>query len=309
MNSNEYLEISLFFTPFDEEYAYIIEAELSDLPYDSFMIDETEGVQPCLKAYIGKEDYDPRALKLVLSALERKVTFSANMVPPQNWNLKWEQEFTPIVIGSDVLIRSLNHSDDDIALARIEAGVKSRRSRYNIKINPQMAFGTGHHETTRMMIRSMIARKEESISGKVILDMGCGTGILGILAVKMGAKRAYGIDIDAVAAQSAFDNAYLNRVSRRFETYYGDASLLQMGKYDTILANIHRNIILQDLRTHLRSLRKGGTLILSGFYDSDCADIISEAEKLSPGISAERTLTEKTVADGKTWACITLVTE
>ena len=309
MNSNEYLEISLFFTPFDEEYAYIVEAELADLLFDSFMIDETEGIQPCLKAYIGKENYDPRALKIVLSGLERNVTFSANMIPPQNWNLRWEQEFTPIVIGKDVLIRSMNHSEDDIALARIEAGVKARKSRYNIKINPQMAFGTGHHETTRMMIRSMVAERDEAIRGKVILDMGCGTGILGILAIKMGASHAFGIDIDAVAAQSAFDNAHLNRVSRHFETYYGDASLLQMGKYDTILANIHRNIILEDLPTYLRSLRKGGTLILSGFYDSDCGDIISAAKDLSPDIVLKSSLAEKTVADGNTWACLTLVSK
>ena len=309
MNSNETIEVCLYFTPFDEEYAYVVEAELSELPYDSFLIDETEGLQPCIKAYIGKDDYDPRALKLVLSALERKVTFSAKLVPPQNWNLKWEQEFTPIVIGKDVLIRSINHTDDDIALAKIEAGVKSRRSRFNIRINPQMAFGTGHHETTRMMIRSMLACQEEAIRGKVVLDMGCGTGILGILSIKMGAARTFGIDIDAVAAQSAFDNAHLNRVSRHFETYYGDASLLQMGKYDTILANIHRNIILQDMPTYLRSLKKGGTLIFSGFFDTDCPDIISEAERLSPGIKVVRTLTEKTVADGKTWACITLVTK
>ncbi len=309
MNSNETIEVSLYFSPFDEEYAYIVEAELSELPYDSFMIDESEGLTPCIKAYIGKEDYDPRALKLLLSGLEREVTFTANMIPPQNWNLKWEQQFTPIVIGRDVLIKSVNHTEDDIALARIEAGVKAKRSRYNIRINPNMAFGTGHHETTRMVMKSMLARADESIKGKVILDMGCGTGILGILAVKMGASKAYGIDIDAVAAQSAFDNAHLNRVSRHFATYYGDASLLQMGKYDTILANIHRNIILQDLPTYLRSLKKKGTLILSGFFDTDCADIIAEAEKLSPGITVERTLYEKTVADGSTWACITLVTK
>ena len=123
-------------------------------------------------------------------------------------------------------------------------------------------------------------------------------GVLAILAAKMGAVTVYGIDIDAVAAQSAFDNAKLNRVGTKVKTRYGDASLLQMGHYDVLLANIHRNIILMDLRTYATSLGKGGLLMLSGFYESDVNDIVAEAE--ANGLS----LVRQRARNG--WACLVL---
>jgi len=277
MDSQDYIEVTIVFTPFSEETAEIIEAELAELPYDSFVI-ETD----CLKAYVPKESYDSRTLKIVLSGVVPDATFSANLMPPSNWNAQWETEgFTPIV-RSGVVVKA--YGDES-----------APRGRYNIKINPQMAFGTGHHQTTRMMIGSMIASRDH-IRGNVVMDMGCGTGVLGILAVKMGAAHAYGIDIDAVAARSAYDNARLNRVGRHFETYCGDASLLQMGKYDVLLANIHRNVILLDLRTYARSLRPGGLLFLSGFYESDVPAI--EAEATANGLVREAMSSE----DG--WACL-----
>ena len=160
-----------------------------------------------------------------------------------------------------------------------------------------MAFGTGHHDTTYMMMESMLDNAA-TIRSHVVMDMGCGTGVLAILAAKMGAATVYGIDIDAVAAQSAFDNAKLNRVGTKVKTRYGDASLLQRGHYDVLLANIHRNIILMDLRTYATSLRKGGLLMLSGFYESDVNDIVAEAE--ANGIS----LVRQRARNG--WACLVL---
>ena len=168
-------------------------------------------------------------------------------------------------------------------------------TRYNIKLRPEMAFGTGHHDTTRMMLSSMLEHRD-NIRGKVVMDMGCGTAVLAILAAKMGAEKVYGIDIDAVAAHSAWLNARLNRVGRRVETYCGDASRLQLGKYDLLLANIHRNIILMDLRTYSRSLRAGGVLLLSGFYESDIPDIRTEAVKCGLEFIRQR------VENG--WACL-----
>ena len=140
-----------------------------------------------------------------------------------------------------------------------------------------MAFGTGHHQTTFMMCRALL-QNEEAVRGKVVMDMGCGTAILAILAAKMKASRVYGVDIDAVAAISAYDNARKNRVGKVMETYCGDASLLQRNSYDVLLANINRNILLQDIPTYALSLRKDGLLFVSGFYMEDMPMIIGMAQ-------------------------------
>lgn len=299
MNSSDYIEVSIRLEPFSEEMAEIAMAELSELPYDSFSVEE-----PFLKAYIGKEDYDPRALKAVLSGLDARASFSANLMPSVNWNAPWEASFTPIVVGSSVCVRSWEHKEEDVALAFAALGRKAVKTRFNIKITPAMAFGTGHHQTTYMMMQMMLA-SEARIKGRIVMDMGCGTGVLGILAAKMGAQHVYGIDIDAVAAQSAYDNAHGNRVARRFETRYGDASLLQMGKYDVILANIHRNVILGDLPTYSRSLRPGGLMLLSGFFTGDSRDILKAAASL-PLSPAKNAQGETLSLERDGWACLAL---
>ena len=244
--------MSMKLTPFSEENAEILMAEMDEIPFESFSVEE-----PFLKGYIQKDCYSAQMMKLVLSGLDLEfdVDFSSTMIPPCNWNALWEEQFTPIVVDGKCTIKATFHK-----------GLK--RTRFNITIDPKMAFGTGHHQTTYMMCRALL-ENEKSIKGKVIMDMGCGTAILAILAAKMGAAHTYGIDIDAVAAVSAFDNARLNKVSRHVETYCGDASLLQMGKYDVLLANINRNILLSDIPTYARSLKKDGLLFVSGFYEED----------------------------------------
>ncbi len=282
MNSEEYIEVSIFPEPFSEEAAEIIEAALADLPYDAFVIGDN-----CLKAYIPKDLYDARMLKVVLEGMEWRTTFRAVLIPPANWNAAWESRFTPISVGRSVTVKSPQHK-----------GLP--RSRFNITLLPQMAFGTGHHQTTYMMMESMLEH-EDAIRGHAVLDMGCGTGVLAILAAKMGASHVWGIDIDAVAARSAYDNVAINRLRRKVETYCGDASLLQMGKYDVILANIHRNIILQDLPTYVRSLRKGGLLLLSGFFDTDAAAILQGAQVQGLINYGQK---ESTAEDGSCWCCL-----
>ena len=248
-------------TPFSEENAEILTAEISELPFESFA---TEG--ETLKCYIQKELYDPQALKVVLSGLdyaEFDVDFSANLMPAVNWNAVWESQFTPIVVDGKCTIKASFHE-----------GLK--KTRFNITIDPKMAFGTGHHQTTYMMCRALL-QNEEAVRGKVVMDMGCGTAILAILAAKMKAAQVYGIDIDAIAAISAYDNARLNRVGTRIETYCGDASLLQRNTYDVFLANINRNILLQDIPTYAACIRKGGLLFVSGFYLEDMPMIVGMA--------------------------------
>lgn len=262
MNSQEYIEVSIKITPFSEENAEIVTAEVCDLPFESFSTED-----PFLKCYIQKELYNARNLKIVLNGLEGlgfDVEFSSTLVPPVNWNALWESEFTPIVVDNKCTIKASFHK-----------GLK--RTRFNITIDPKMAFGTGHHQTTYMMCKALLDN-EEAVRGKTVMDMGCGTAILAILAAKMKAAKVYGIDIDAVAAISAYDNARLNKVGRIVETYCGDASLLQMGKYDVLLANINRNILLQDIPTYSRSLRREGLLFVSGFYTEDMPMITAAAE-------------------------------
>jgi ribosomal protein L11 methyltransferase len=192
------------------------------------------------------------------------VEFSSNLMPAVNWNAVWESQFTPIIVDGKCTIKASFHEG-------------LRRTRYNITIDPKMAFGTGHHQTTYMMCRALL-ENEEAVRGKVVMDMGCGTAILAILAAKMKAAKVYGIDIDAVAAISAYDNARLNRVGKVIETYCGDASLLQRNTYDVLLANINRNILLQDIPTYAQCLHKDGLLFVSGFYMEDMPMIIGMAQ-------------------------------
>ena len=277
MNSFEYIEAAIRLEPFSEETAEMLMADLAELPYDSFVTEE-----PFLKAYIPLSEYRAGDLKVVLSGYPEVVDFKVIPIEGQNWNKEWEQRFEPVVVDGKVTIKASFNKDVP-------------RTRFNIWIDPEMAFGTGSHHTTYMMMQRMLDI-ESSIRDRVVLDMGCGTAILGILAAKMGARRVFAVDIDAVAARSAWGNARWNRVSRRVETACGDASLLQMGAYDVILANIHRNILLEDLPTYVRSLRHGGHILLSGFYEADIPVLSERAESL--GLSpAGHTLREG-------WACI-----
>ena len=280
MNSQEYIEVTMRITPFSEENAEILTAEISELPFESFA---TEG--DTLKCYIQKELYDPQALKVVLSGLdyaEFDVDFSANLMPAVNWNAVLESQFTPIVVDGKCTIKASFHE-----------GLK--KTRFNITIDPKMAFGTGPHQTTYMMCRALL-QNEDAVRGKVVMDMGCGTAILAILAAKMKAAQVYGIDIDAIAAISAYDNARLNRVGTRIETYCGDASLLQRNTYDVFLANINRNILLQDIPTYAACIRKGGLLFVSGFYLEDMPMIVGMATSVGLNYVSHDTVDN--------WCCI-----
>ena len=267
MNSFDYLEVAVRLDPFTEEGAEVLMAELSDLPFDSFVTEE-----PYLKAYIQTDQYRPSDVKVVLGGYPFAADFKATPVQGQNWNKAWEESFQPIVVDGLVTIKAPFNGEVP-------------RTRFNIWIDPQMAFGTGYHHTTFMMMQRMLAL-EAVIKGQSVVDMGCGTAILAILAAKMGARKVFAVDIDAVAARSAWGNCRWNKVGSRVETACGDASLLQMGSYDVLLANIHRNIILQDLAVYCRSLRRGGHILLSGFYEADVPAITKAAEELGLSLQA-----------------------
>ncbi len=302
-NSFEYIEVTFLLNPFSEENGEILEAALSDLPYESFMVGADTDGNGTLKAYIPKADYDPHSLRTAVSGLDFVASYSACLIQGKDWNQSWEDSLKPFEVGNKVRIVTVNGNSGS---EHGKDGIRGKLFRHEIRIRPNMAFGTGQHETTRMMIESMLAYEDEIKDG-IVMDIGCGTGILAILAAEMGAVHSYGIDIDAVAAQSASDNVRLNGEEDRVRVMYGDASLLQRESYDFLLANIHRNTLLQDMKTYSQSLRRpgkryntgvsdGGVLICSGFYGSDIADIVSSAE--ASGLNKEGVR-----KDGE-WACL-----
>ena len=256
----EYIEVSILLSSYSEELAEIIIAEIVDLGYDSFMTEE-----PYVKAYVPKEIYSASNLKTILSGYDG-ATFTASLMPDKNWNEQWESDFEPVIVEGLCTLKATYHT-----------GLK--RTRYNITIEPQMAFGTGHHQTTFMMMSQLLGYIG-NIKDKVVMDMGCGTGVLAFLAAKMGAKApVYAIDIDPIATRSAKANARRNKVATRTSIHCGDASLLQAGKYDLLLANINRNILIEDMSTYARCLRPDGELITSGFYTKDVPMLRTAAER------------------------------
>ena len=259
----DYIAVHINIEPFREEWAEMVEAEIVDLGFDSFMVDE-----PFLHAYIPKEQFSERNLKTMLSAFdsaEYRVTHTVELVKEQNWNAVWESDFEPVVVGEEVTVKAKYHKD-------------LPKTRYNIVIDPQMSFGSGHHQTTTMIIEQLLEDRQ-SLKGKAVLDMGTGTGILAILAAKLGAAvPVHAVDIDPVCVRSAQANARRNRVPHKIRVVLGDATVLIRGQYDCILANINRNILLADLGSYVRALKpQGGTILLSGFYTADIPILLEAA--------------------------------
>jgi ribosomal protein L11 methyltransferase len=259
----DYIEVQIEITPFSEDFCDIIVAEIEELGFESYINEE-----PYLKAYIPVEQFSERNLKLLLSGIDQdlfKFSYTTNYVKEQNWNAVWESSFEPIVIGKCTV------------KADFHKGLP--RTKYTITIVPKMAFGTGHHQTTSLMMEVM-QKEEKFIKDHKVLDMGCGTGILAILAKKMKAKSPiHAIDIDPTAVFSVRENAWKNRAHEEIDARCGDASLIQSGKYDIILANINRNILLQDMATYTRGLLPSGALVISGFYTQDLPMLTEEAAR------------------------------
>lgn len=256
--------ISYTFTVYPKEPATeILIAELGFTGFESF-VETEDGVI----AYIQKEEHNTSILNdiAILNNTDFNINYTIEEIAQVNWNEEWEKNFNPILIDNTVYIRAPFHD-------KIE-GIP-----YEIIIEPKMSFGTGHHETTHMMVKHLLTlAKENKIQGKYVLDMGCGTGVLAILAEQLGATKLDAIDIDNWCYLNSLENIERNN-AKNIHVFEGDASLLLNKKYDIIIANINRNILLNDMKTYLNVLNEDGILLLSGFYQDDIPIIDKEASK------------------------------
>jgi len=236
----------------------ILIAELGHVGFESF-VENDNGVT----AYIQKQEWNSNILDdlYILGSAEFKIKFSYHEVIQTNWNKEWEKNFNPIQVDGQVSVRAPFHENPSL--------------KYDIVIEPKMSFGTGHHETTHMMIQHLLALDLEN---KKVLDMGCGTGILAIFSEMKGAQPTEAIDIDSWCYQNSIENIQRNGC-KHITVLEGDSSLLKGKEYDLVIANINRNILLSDMKIYTDCLHQEGILLLSGFYKDDIAIIESEVVK------------------------------
>lgn len=257
---NNYIEVNIKFTPSEELYADIMASILSEKGFESFTYSEDE-----MKAYVLESVFAESLLEEAKNEfpIAVAITYDYQTVETKNWNEEWEKNyFQPIVLGDQCVIHSSFHHD-------------TPHAKYDILIDPKMSFGTGHHETTSLMLAALL---DSDVAGKSLLDMGCGTAVLAILARMKGANPVVAIDIDEWAYENSLENIRLNDVSD-ITVKLGGAELLGSEKYDVILANINRNILLQDIQNYTSCMKDGSELLMSGFYVEDIPMIREEAER------------------------------
>lgn len=276
-----YYKVRFECTPCSEDITDLLAAFLADIGFESFEPDSVG-----LNAYIQASGFSEKAIEDILSdfPMDSSVSFSSEVVESRNWNEEWERHyFQPIVIGGECVVHSSFHKDVP-------------QARYDILIDPKMAFGTGHHATTSQMMRYIL--DIDSIAGKSVIDMGTGTGILAILCKMRGAGAVAGIEIDPGAFENAVENAALN--SQAIDFICGDASSLSdLKQADIFLANINRNVITSDIGRYADKIKSGGTLLLSGFYTSDIPVVMAAAGPLGFTL-------DKATEEGDHWAALRL---
>lgn len=256
----KYVEVKFKFSSQEDFVKDLLTNELGEIGFESFSVEADT-----LIAYVQTPVFDESALKSVVSEFpyDSEIRYEAKAAEDKDWNEEWEKNyFEPIVIGNECVVHGSFHKDVPVA-------------KYDIIINPKMAFGTGYHATTTLMMKALLSN---DLSGKSLLDMGCGTAILAILAQKKGAGRTVGIDIDEWAYENAKENIVINGTPN-IEIRLGGADALREETFDIIMANINRNILLQDIQHYAKRLHIGSLLYMSGFYETDIPVIEAEAEK------------------------------
>ena len=280
---NDYIEVRFDLTPCNETETDVLAALLCEIDYESFVPDERG-----LVAYVKKELFDELKINAALDdfPFDNDISYKHEIVEGQDWNSEWEKNyFKPIIVKDQCVIHSSFHKD-----------IPSLH--YDIVIDPKMAFGTGHHATTSLIIEQLL---EMDLVDKSVVDMGTGTGILAILASMRGASQITAIEIDPMAHANAIDNLKINN-AESINLILGDASSLDKVKnIDVFIANINRNIITQDISAYVSTLHSGSVMLLSGFYESDIPVIMEYARPLG--------LTYHSHAVKNDWSCLRLVKE
>jgi ribosomal protein L11 methyltransferase len=258
----------------------ILIAELGEVGFESFVENE-EGVL----AYIQQADWNESVLSniQILQSSEFEISFTSKVIEQVNWNIEWEKNFNPIEVDGIVSIRAPFHQNPFLE--------------YDIVIEPKMSFGTGHHETTHMMIQHLL---EVDLENKKVLDMGSGTGILAIFAEMRGAKPIDAIDIDEWCFENSIEHVERNNC-KNISIYQGDVELLEDKNYDLIIANINRNVLLADMSQYAKCLNSKGILLLSGFYIDDILILKDETSKHGLQIINQK--------ERNNWASLKLVKE
>ncbi len=261
--------------------ADILVAQLSSLGFTGFLEFE-EG----LKAYIPEKEFDMQEVKKLsfVHTLKNSLEFHYQLIKEKNWNESWEKSFRPVIIEDKCIIRAPFHKP-------------SKDYEYDIIIEPKMSFGTGHHSTTFLMLKEIL---NTNMKNKEVLDMGSGTGVLSILAEKKQAKSIVAIDKNDWAYKNALENSKANNC-RKIKTILGDVSHIRDKKFDVILANINRNVLLQDIPSYSEALKYNGILLISGIYTNDRKDIKKLAEK--------HKLTYRYFIEKKNWIAIKFTKE
>jgi ribosomal protein L11 methyltransferase len=263
----------------EKDFSDILTAELAEAGFDTFM--ETDNG---LEAYVENENFDRSLVESIQQKYESStpLTFSYDRIEKKNWNEEWEKNYEPIDVDGKCLIRAEFHKP-------------VKKYPFEIIITPKMSFGTGHHQTTFLMIRNQMTVNHKN---KRVMDAGCGTAILSIMASKLGASEVEAFDIDDWSAINGEENKMMNQ-AMNIRIQQGKISEVNLsGTFDIILANINKNVLLSEMQTYQSFLRPGGILMLSGFYKHDIDDLLSEASKYN--------LSEVQHDERETWACLVL---
>jgi ribosomal protein L11 methyltransferase len=263
----------------DQDFCEILMAELAELGFDTFLENEKG-----FEAYVEDERYDKQGLQEVRTKYEEytRLHFAFEKVEKKNWNEEWEKNYEPIIVDNRCLIRASFH--------QIE-----KQYPYEIIITPKMSFGTGHHQTTYLMIKNQM---DFDHKGKRVMDAGCGTAILSIMASKLGATAVEAFDIDEWSVTNGSENIDVNNCNN-VHLQLGKITEVKLnGKFDIVLANINKNVLLSEISLYVDYLNPGGNLLLSGFYTHDIPDLLEEANKLG--------MKEVKRDERETWACLLL---
>jgi len=254
-----FIEVDFEVSPLEQGCDVLI-TELSYIGFDTFQ-QNTKG----FKAYSNKENFVESQLTDLIKHYTDifAISFTIKEIPQQNWNAGWESNFDPININNICYVRAPFHAKLD--------GFK-----YDVVIEPKMSFGTGHHDTTQLMIEELLML---NIVNQSVLDMGCGTGVLAIVASLMGANSILAIDIDQWSYENTLENLQKNNI-KNVSVYKGNGQFLHKKTFNTILANINKNVLMADMNLYVNSLQKNGNLVMSGFFETDIDQIIESAEKL-----------------------------